>query len=488
MTESEFPVAEVVPAKRPWWTTLSRMWLMTLTCLLIAIGLTWSAIRPPGTKIVIRFSEGHGLRPGDAVRHRGIEIGQVETVELSPGEDGIVVNVVLDATAAAIACEGSRFWIVRPQLDFTGISGLETAVGAKYIGVIPGKGGTKQAEFEGLITRPADELGRSGVEIILRGEDRYGVNPGSPLTWRGVEVGQVLSSSLSPDAMYVDTRVRILDPHRRLLTRESKFWVTSGVHMGFDVTGFEFSAESLSTIVRGGIAFITPGPSSTAASVHPGDVFTLHEKPDDHWVESATAVNLFDLEPPPMAMVAASWKEKFFGISQSRISRASALTIATAGGAAVLLPADLAQPPADATEDSYSLAYVTETGEHALDLSAMTSSTPEIAMVLLSGVQLSRSSLLSSDRIRSPEGPEDCFVIRKSWRSGSDSAVVTESIGKHELSVDEAVWRSTSSKLSRDVWHGAAVVASQDEKVIGMLVVSDDGPVVAPLPMSVIGD
>lgn len=488
MAESEFPVAEVAAVKRPWWTTLSRMWLITLVCLLIAIGLTWAAIRSPGTKIVIRFSEGHGLKPGDAVRHRGIDIGHVETVKLSPGEEGILVNAVLDGNASAIACEGSRFWIVRPQLDFTGISGLETAVGAKYIRVIPGKGGTKQAKFEGLSTRPADELGRSGVEIILRGDDRYGVNAGSPLTWRGVEVGQVLSSSLSPDAMHVDTRVRILDSHRRLLTRESKFWVTSGIQMGFDVTGFEFSAESLSTIARGGIAFITPGASTSGNPVHPGDVFTLHEKREDSWVESATAVNLFDREPPPMAMVTAAWSEKFFGITRSRVTQASALTIATAGGASVLLPADLSKPPADAAEDSYSLAYVSETNEHALDLSAMTSPAPEIAMVLLAGVQLHPSSLVSAERIRSPEGPEDCFVIRKSWRSGSDSAVVTESIGKHELSVDDAVWRCTNSKLSRDVWHGATVVASQDEKVIGMLVVSDDGPVVAPLPMSVIGD
>ena len=488
MTEGEFPVAEVAPAKRPWWTTLSRMWLITLTCLLIAIGLTWSAIRSPGTMIVIRFSEGHGLKPGDAVRHRGIDIGHVESVKLNPGAEGILVNAVLDLNASAIACDGSRFWIVRPQLDFTGISGLETAVGAKYIRVIPGNSGTKQSEFEGLSTRPADELGRSGIEIILRGDDRYGVNAGSPLTWRGVEVGQVLSSSLSPDAMHVDTRVRILDSHMRLLTRESKFWVTSGIRMDLNVTGFELSAESLSTIARGGIAFITPGPSSSGAPVHAGDVFTLHEKPDDSWIESATAVNLFHLEPPPMAIVAASWKEKFFGISKSRVTRASALTIATLGGVSVLLPADLAKPPADATEDSYRLAYLWETNEHPLDVSAMTSPIPEVAMVLLSGVQLTPSSLLSADRMRSPQGPEDCFVIRNSRRSGSDSAVVTESIGKHELSVDGAVWRSTSSKLSRDLWHGAAVVASQDEKVIGMLIVADDGPVVAPLPMSVIGD
>lgn len=487
MVESEVPVAEIASAKQPWWSTLSWMWLVTIACLLIAIGLTWFAIRTPGTRILIRFSEGHGLKRGDAVRYRGIDIGHVDSVDLDHEEPGIIVNAVLEVDASAIAREGSRFWIVRPQLDFTGISGLETAVGAKYLRVIPGKAGTRQTEFVGLATHPADELGRSGVEVILRGDDRYGVNVGSPLTWRGVEVGQVLSSSLSPDAMHVDTRVRILDPHRRLLTRESKFWVTSGVRMGLDVTGFEFSAESLATIARGGIAFITPGPSTAGESVHPGDIFTLHKEPEDQWIESATAVNLFHLEPPPMALVTASWKESFFGLSKSKSVRASALILGSSGGGAVLLPEDLSRPPNDAEQDSYRLTWLSESNDQALDLSAMTHPMPGVAMVRLSGVQIDPSTRLAADRLRSPEGPEDCFVVRTSRQRGRDSAVVTESMGKNELSVDSGIWRCNNAKLSRDLWHGAAVVASQDEKVIGMLVVSEDGPVVSPLPMSLIG-
>jgi paraquat-inducible protein B len=135
--DTEFPVAKVNEAKRPWWTTMSKMWLVSLACLLLAVGLTWYASGSPGTKLSLHFSEGHGLKPGDAIRHRGIEIGHVEAVSLEPTLRGIEVKAVLHDNAKAIACEGSRFWIVRPQLGLTGVSGLETAVGSKYIGVIP---------------------------------------------------------------------------------------------------------------------------------------------------------------------------------------------------------------------------------------------------------------------------------------------------------------------------------------------------------------
>jgi hypothetical protein len=229
-----FPLTKIV-LLIDWLAQLSRMWLVTLACLALAVGLTWHSLDAPGHEIVIRFPEGHGLKPGDVLRYRGIDIGHVESVQLNQALEGIDVNAVLDSSASAIACEGSRFWIVRPQLDFTGVSGLETAVGAKYIAVIPGHTKTKQSQFEGLSGRPPDGLGRDGIEIILRGDHRFGVHAGSPLTWRGVEVGQVLSSSLSPDALHIDTRVRIQDSYRRLLSRNSKFWVTSGIHMGLDV-------------------------------------------------------------------------------------------------------------------------------------------------------------------------------------------------------------------------------------------------------------
>jgi hypothetical protein len=251
--------------------------------------------------------------------------------------------------------------------------------------------------------------------------------------------------------------------------------------MGLDVTGFEFSTESFATIARGGIAFITPGPNSDGDEVQPGDVFTLYEEADDRWIESATALNLLELKPPPMAVVAASWKQKYFGITREHVARASALTLLIDNNASVVLPADLLGPVTSAVEGSYQLDYLWDDDQIRLILPPDGPSSNGIVVLPVEIENVEEASLLSIDRIRLPEGPEDCFAIRQSWHSDRDSAVVIEMIGKHELSVEGDLWRSTNEKLSRDVWHGAAVVASGDEQVIGMLVVSEDQPTVVPL-------
>ncbi|MFO0264863.1 MAG: MlaD family protein, partial [Planctomycetota bacterium] len=135
MTSEEFPAAEIVSQRGQIAGRLavSRMWLATLACLAGAIALVWFSLEPAGTEIAIRFQEGHGLKPGDTLRNRGIDVGRVLSVELDKDLAGVDVRAELAPAAKALAREGTRFWIVRPTVDVTGISGLETAVGSKYI-------------------------------------------------------------------------------------------------------------------------------------------------------------------------------------------------------------------------------------------------------------------------------------------------------------------------------------------------------------------
>ena len=108
---------------------------------------------------------------------------------------------MLKPFAKQLAREGTRFWIVRPEVSLTEISGLETAVGHKYIGLLPGTDDAKsQYKFEGLSEEPPDADADEGFEIIIRGQKRHSITPGSPVTCRGVEVGTVLSVALSKSA------------------------------------------------------------------------------------------------------------------------------------------------------------------------------------------------------------------------------------------------------------------------------------------------
>ncbi|MCB1718102.1 MAG: MCE family protein, partial [Candidatus Competibacteraceae bacterium] len=144
MPVPDLPVAEPVPARTESW-----LWLLPLLALAVVFWLGWQSWSGQDIPISIRFSEGHGLKPGDTVRYRGVAVGSVERIRLNRALDGVTIDLRLQPDAAALARSGSRFWIVRPQLDLSGVSGLDTLVGANYIGVLPGAG-EQQRSFIGL--------------------------------------------------------------------------------------------------------------------------------------------------------------------------------------------------------------------------------------------------------------------------------------------------------------------------------------------------
>jgi len=476
MTSEEFPQAEVVSRRSTAGGRLavSKMWLATLACLAGAIALVWYSLEPAGTKITLRFQEGHGLKPGDALRNRGIEVGRVTSVELDKDLAGVEVHAELAPAAKPLAREGTRFWIVRPTVDVTGISGLETAVGSKYIAVSPGASQTGQAQFEftGVETPPIDGLDNSGLEIVLRSTERHGINPGAPVTWRGVEIGRVLSCALSPDSRHVDIRIQVNATHQRLINSASRFWVLSGVQLDAGLTGLKVSAESLATIVRGGIGVITP-EDKAAQPARPGDIFALSSEEDEDWTDQAAAINLLEFVPPTMVGLTATWQQKTLGFTRSLNRTSLAVPVDSDGKTELLVPASFIVPATGSLEGSFKVVF-DSSADQSLELPASS-----IDDALIARVPVVKSDLASlpKNRLRVPAGPEDCFVSRQT----SSGETVLESLGKQELSLAADRWLVSKSSLRSPLWNGSAVLAAKDGQLIGLFVVDDSGAYIAPL-------
>lgn len=482
MTAEEFPEAEVVSPQSQTGgkSAVSKMWLATLACLLGAIALVWYSLEPAGTKITLRFQEGHGLKPGDALRNLGIDVGRVVSVELNKDLAGVEVHAELAPAATALAREGTRFWIVRPTVDVTGVSGLDTAVGSKYIAVAQGTGERSQPQFEftGLETAPFDGTERFGLELILRSAQRFGINPGAPLTWRGVEVGRVLSCALSPDSQHVDIRVQINATHQRLVTSATRFWVLSGVKLDAGLTGLKFSADSLATIVRGGIGLITP-TDKEAQPARAGDIYTLFPEEDESWTKQAAAINLLQLTPPKAVLLAASWQEKILGFTRSAQRHSLGVPVINEKGQLkVLIPADFIQVPSRSIEGSFKLAVESDSKENQLQELATPSGSEGEGLLVKLPLPAGLADPVPEEQIRITTEPEDCFAVRQ---LSNDDETLLESIGRHELSATPDRWMVRKPQMNSAIWQGAPILSALDGKFIGVLVSGDDGVFIVPL-------
>ena len=171
---AHLPTAQVTRRRRASWALL----LPLLTAVLVGY-LGWQAWNERGQAIAVELGLGHGLQAGDPVRYRGIDVGRVEAVHLAPGLDRVRIDVVLAPHATDLARTGTAFWVARPQVGPTGVSGLDTLVGPRYLAVRPGSPtAPRQTRFEGLDRPPIIPPFDGGLEVVLVTPSRGGIAAG----------------------------------------------------------------------------------------------------------------------------------------------------------------------------------------------------------------------------------------------------------------------------------------------------------------------
>jgi paraquat-inducible protein B len=259
---------------RPRWRS-HLVWIVPLVAAIVAGYLVFDRLREFGPQITVRFKDGGGIRVGQTpVKYRGVQVGEVTKVELADDLKNVAVGIRLQRSAASIAKEGAIFWIVRPEVGFGSISGLSTVITGPEIQAVPGNGeGAK--EFEGLERAPA-ALEERGLKIILRGRKLGSISRGSPVYYRGVEVGVVQAADLGSNSAIVDVQVLIRQRYAALVRSGSVFWNVSGVSMsGGLFKGVQLHLESVKSAAAGGVAFATP--SAQAPRAKEGEVFELSD-------------------------------------------------------------------------------------------------------------------------------------------------------------------------------------------------------------------
>lgn len=474
--DSEIPTALVGPTSVTMADMLkgSYMWLVALLCLIVAIGVVWWSMPETGIDVIIHFPEGHGLKMEDAVRFRGIDVGIVEEVKLNPGLSGVDVHVNLLPFAEPLARDGTRFWIVRPELSLGGISGLETAVGSKYIGLIPGDpDGDWKTVFEGLAVAPPDALENAGIEILLRGEKRYSVTAGSPVNYRGVVVGRVLSVGLEPDGMSVDARLRIFSQYTRLVTSETKFWASSGIDASFSAIGgtVELEMESIETLVQGGVSLLTI--KSGGRPIKPGDDFVLFPAPEKDWYEKAKQVQTTSIEARGALPLEVVWKQKrLLGMGTSEKSQGFVGVHLEKGNEDLaLVPTDILVKPEKALEDSFEfgVAGTTQARVNLGDLEVSEASITKLKLPVANGFKYPQP--FRQNDVRVPGKPESCVAVRA---NGELADLRYFPLRIEAEQIDEN-WVVKNFDGDRSVWHGAPVLSESDGNLIGVLLVGELG-------------
>jgi paraquat-inducible protein B len=300
------------------------IWVVPLVALVFAGWIGLKSLWERGPTITIEFKSAEGIEAGKTkIRHKAVDIGTVSSVRLSRDNKLVLVTAELDRDAAkSFLVDDTRFWVVRPRIAGGQISGLGTLLAGSFIGADPGKSGKQRDRFAGLETPPVVTSDVPGRQFQLRAENLGSLDINSPLYYRGVLAGRVVSTELAPDGRHENVGVFVHSPHERFVNERTRFWNESGVDLQVGAEGIKLQTESFVTLLLGGIAFENPTEGTNGTPAAENARFQLWNNRADAFKPRETVIETFVIKfPQSVRGLAVGAPVDFRGISVGEVRR-----------------------------------------------------------------------------------------------------------------------------------------------------------------------
>lgn len=251
---------------------------------------TETAARAIGSQITLRTYDGSKLSTGMPIRYLGITIGQIESLSLNAANNQVLAKAVLyPEYVNDFARSGSRFSVISPEISPTGVNHLESIL-QPYVNVDPGKG-TATRSFELQQATITDSRYLNGRTFYVDAPEAGSLTIGTPVLFRGVEVGTVTGTSLGALADRVQVAVRISQRYQYLVRNNSVFWLASGYTLNFGLVGGVVKTGTFQQFIRGGIEFATPPTVPLAPEATAEKHFLLLNEAPKNWQQWGTAIS-----------------------------------------------------------------------------------------------------------------------------------------------------------------------------------------------------
>ena len=272
------PRVAVVHARGHRRRRLSWIWAIPLVTAAIGAWLVWHTLDERGPLITVTFATAEGLTANQSkVRHKEVEMGSVERIDLSPDMKGVIVTIRMTKEAAPLVTDQAIFWVVKPRFFAGSVSGLQTVLSGAYIELRPGATlGSPRFAFVGEENPPVLRADAQGTTFRLTSPRIGSLSLGSPIFFRDQLVGEVLGWNVSEMAENVTILAFVREPFDKYVRDATRFWNASGLSVELGAKGLQIQLESVRALLLGGIAFDTPQEGLNTPRGQLDQTFPLH--------------------------------------------------------------------------------------------------------------------------------------------------------------------------------------------------------------------
>jgi len=272
-------------------------------------------------------NEAGSLKIGSKIFFKGLEAGKIKALSLLENDQMKIEIELLEKFSKRV--NQSTLFYLQDGISFEGgLDGIKFNTGSLATLLRSGisfntpqkkaRKTNKYYQFKLYADKGEAELAnqaqQAGLYIHLETDDPGSISQGSKIYFKHIAVGEVIKLAFTKKNQ-VRISIRIQSKHRRKLKNNARFYKAGGISLKGGLRGFKIQTESLSSIVKGGLAFVLP--TKNAGIAHKGQVFKLYESQE----EAEKSGVLVRLHAPNAEDLNIGSKIKYLGLNIGSISQ-----------------------------------------------------------------------------------------------------------------------------------------------------------------------
>ncbi|ORF02822.1 paraquat-inducible protein B [Snodgrassella alvi] len=255
-SDNQTPQATATVKRNPPFNVL--VWIIPVLALLTGAWLLFQHLRHTGPEITLYIKDADGIEINmTTIKVMNVTVGKVTAIRISPDEKGVQIKAQMTADVKNMLRKDTQFWIVKPRIDQSGITGLNTLVSGSYIAFTPGHSKERAETFTVADLPPVTAISQSGIRLRLKGHSDKLLNPGSPVLYGDISAGQIEKAYFDPKDNSVHYQVYINSPYDSLIGDKVKFWLQTGLQVTASGGGVHIDSAPIPALLSGAIVFKT---------------------------------------------------------------------------------------------------------------------------------------------------------------------------------------------------------------------------------------
>jgi len=244
-----------------------------------------------GHEIELTLDWNAGVNHNAAILYQGLTIGFIESFsKIDPKSRKITAKASVNPRIVPYLTDQSQFYLVSPHIDLNGVSNAKTLLTGTYISIRPSLQGNKTDKFTVFNSKPPYKYSEPGLHLLIETNDRHSLQVGSNIYFKQQVVGNVQAIETVGANRHL-IHIHVLAKFQHLVSTNSHFYNNSGVKIKANLQRVEITAQSLQTVLTGGISFVNPPlhakPTKTSKKT-PENITKKHKK-----VTNGTKFSLF---------------------------------------------------------------------------------------------------------------------------------------------------------------------------------------------------